>query len=100
MNARTLGGCQKSSQGEREDGIPTEVFQALWPVIREDIKAWVLEFFKSRSIDTSFNSSKIVFTPKKGDRFLLINYCPIYFLDTPYKILAKTLANRFADLLS
>jgi hypothetical protein len=93
--ARTLGGYQKSSQGQREDGIPTEVFQALWPVIGEDIKAWILEVFEYGSIDTSFNSSKIVLIPKTGDRFLLTNYCPIYFLGTPYKILAKTLANRF-----
>jgi len=82
-----------------EDGILTEVFQTLWSIIGEDIKAWILEVLESRSIDTSLNSSKIVRIPKKGDKFLLTNYCPISFLGTPYKILVKTLTNRLKQHL-
>jgi hypothetical protein len=83
----------------REDGILTKVFQTLWSIIRDGIKAWILEFLESRSIDTSLNSSKIVLIPKKGDRFLLTNYCLISFLGTPYKILIKTLTNRLKQHL-
>jgi hypothetical protein len=82
-----------------EDGILIKVFQALWPDIGKDIKAWILRVLNFRSIDTSYNSNKIVFIPKKNDKFLLINYRPIYHLGPTYKALMKTLSNHLKQHL-
>jgi len=37
--------------------------------------------------------------PKKGDKFVLTNYCLVSFLGTPYKILVKTLTIRLKQHL-
>ena len=81
------------------DTIPAEFYQALWEDIDGDILNFVTESIEHTHIAAELNISKIALLPKSEDRSRVQNFRPISLLNTPYKIVAKILANRMKPLL-
>ena len=81
------------------DTIPAEFYQALWEEIDSDILHFVTESLDQAHIAEELNVSKIALLPKSEDRSRIQNFRPISLLNTPYKIIAKILANRMKPLL-
>lgn len=81
------------------DTIRAEFYQALWEDIEEDIFNFVTESIEQAHLEETLNVSKIALLPKSEDRSRIQNFRPISLLNTPYKIVAKILANRMKPLL-
>lgn len=81
------------------DTIPIEFYQEMWEGIDLDIFNFVLESISQASIVVELNVSKIALLPKMEDRLRVQNYIPISLLNTLYKVVAKTYANRMKPLL-
>lgn len=81
------------------DTIPAEFYQELWNDIEGEIFCFVEESISEASIAAELNISKIALLPKSDDRSKVQNFRPISLLNTPYKIVAKILANRMKPLL-
>ena len=81
------------------DTIPAEFYQSLWEDIDGDVFSFVVESIEQAHIAAELNVSKIALLPKSEDRNRVQNFRPISLLNTPYKIIAKFLANRMKPLL-
>ena len=81
------------------DTIPAEFYQSLWEDIDGDVFSFVVESIEQAHIATELNVSKIALLTKSEDRSRVQNFRPISLLNTPYKIIAKILANRMKPLL-
>ena len=81
------------------DAIPAEFYQELWEDIDADVFNFVLEASAQACISEELNVSKIALLPKTEDRSRIKNFRPISLLNTMYKVVAKTYANRMKPLL-
>jgi hypothetical protein len=81
------------------DRIPTKFFQEyvneVAPTLLLAFKAMLARRLTSKYI----NKGMITLIPKSGDHSKLGNWCPITFLGSIYKILAKTLTRRIQEFL-
>jgi len=87
--------CMKNGKTPGLDGYHCEVYNFFW----QDIKYLVLDSinyaYHSGSLSIDQRRGIITLTPKSGkDRTLLKSWRPISLLNTDYKIIAKSLANR------
>ena len=81
------------------DTIPAEFYQELWSEISGDVLCFIEESLSQAHIEAELNISKIALLPKSEDRSKVQNFRPISLLNTPYKLIAKILANRMKPLL-
>lgn len=81
------------------DLIPAKFFQQCLLEVGPENMELVKEVLVTCKLSTSLNTSRIALVPKLGDLLQITNYCPISFLSTIYKIIAKLLANRLVSNL-
>ena len=81
------------------DTIPAEFYQVLWNDIDKEVLSFAEESITQAHLAAELNVSKIALLPKSEDRSKVQNFRPISLLNTPYKIIAKILANRMKPLL-
>lgn len=78
----------------RPDGFPVRVFQRNWAVMKVQVIAGVLEFFRTGHIPDGMNDTSIILIPKVDNPVKLSNYRPISLCNVIYKVDAKCLVNR------
>lgn len=77
------------------DGLPAEFYQEFFPSFGHRFVT-IANAQQGRPLATSQRQGIITLLPKKeGDPRLLSNWRPIFLLNTDYKILSKSLVNRF-----
>lgn len=78
------------------DGFPVEIFK-LFPKLTEKLHECYIA--SKGLLLTKINIGKLVLLHKKGSKDTLDNYRPLTMLNTDYKIIAKTLAERLQEIL-
>jgi hypothetical protein len=73
------------------DGVTTEFFKALWPVIGSDYLTMIQESINRGSLPQGVTTGLITLLHKGGGRSSLDNWHPITLLNVSYKIFAKAL---------
>jgi hypothetical protein len=82
------------------DGIPMEFLKDLWEFLASNILQLVNHIFSSLHLGPVLSTSIIVIIPKGSQHNLLGNWRPIALLNSLYKIITKTLANRLKEGIS
>ncbi|XP_071712536.1 uncharacterized protein [Rutidosis leptorrhynchoides] len=76
------------------DGFSLQFFKKSWHFLKDNIMEVFNQFHDHPSLPKGFNSSFIVLIPKTNCARVIEQMRPISLINAPYKILAKTLANR------
>uniref|UniRef100_A0A453H0Z0 Reverse transcriptase domain-containing protein n=1 Tax=Aegilops tauschii subsp. strangulata TaxID=200361 RepID=A0A453H0Z0_AEGTS len=82
------------------DGFPARFYQRSWAVMKGEITAAVLEFFKTGIMPEGVNDTAIVLIPKVPFPKELKEFHPISLCNVVYKIVSKCLVNRLRPLLA
>jgi hypothetical protein len=88
-----------SNKAPGYDGVITEFYKALWPVIGKEFFAMLQESLSIGRLPKGMNNGIISLLPKEGNRNSLNHWRPITLLNVPYKIWAKTLQLRLQPIL-
>ncbi|XP_058103522.1 uncharacterized protein LOC131247096 [Magnolia sinica] len=76
-------------------GFPLAFFQSFWNVLKDDVVAFVKEFFERERPSSEIGASFIAIIPKFEGAECLKDFRSISLIESPYKILAKILASIF-----
>ncbi|XP_071739698.1 uncharacterized protein [Rutidosis leptorrhynchoides] len=76
------------------DGFSLLFFKKGWHFLEENVMDMFHQFHDNPSFPKGFNSSFIVLIPKSNSARIMDQMRPISLINAPYKILAKTIANR------
>ncbi|XP_071725541.1 uncharacterized protein [Rutidosis leptorrhynchoides] len=76
------------------DGFTLQFFKKGWHFLEDNVMEMFAQFHDSPSFPKGFNSSFIVLIPKSNSARTINQMRPISLINAPYKILAKTIANR------
>ncbi|XP_071709435.1 uncharacterized protein [Rutidosis leptorrhynchoides] len=76
------------------DGFSLQFFKKGWHFLEDNIMDMFFQFHEYPSFPKGFNSSFIVLIPKSNSARNIEHLRPVSLINAPYKILAKTLANR------
>ena len=82
------------------DGFTLEFFIGFYGKIKEDILAVVKEYWKSRKVLGSFNSTFITPIPKKHKTKTFDDFMPIACCNMIYKVIAKMISQRVKPVMS
>lgn len=82
------------------DGFTFKFIRKHWETVKEDILDYMKEFERSACIPRGCNSSFFTLIPKVNDPLTIGDFRPISLIGCQYKILAKVLANRLAQVIS
>ena len=94
IQAAVMEMAEEKSPGE--DGFPAEFYKRFWPFLKDFLFELYKEVLEMGGFlgHTSWGLIKLI--PKPGKNLLeLKNWRPITLLNVDYKIISKTLANRF-----
>ena len=82
------------------DGLPVEVYKMFWPQIRSTFMRMIEDSFQKEEIHRTARKGILNLIPKgqKDSRYLK-NLRPITLLNTDYKIIEKSIANRMVPEL-
>lgn len=80
------------------DGLPIEFYKDNIDWIVEEIFLFYNDAFENGSLGNNVNRGVIKLLPKAGDRSLVKNWRAITLLNLSYKIIAKLLARRIAEI--
>ncbi|CAI5479335.1 unnamed protein product [Closterium sp. Yama58-4] len=81
------------------DGIPKELFQHQWELLKKPVMNMVEQFVTSGKLPEVANEAVTILLYKKGEETDVRNYRPITLLTSVYKILAKVMATRMKVVL-
>ena len=81
------------------DGLPAEFYKHFFDLIADDLLLVFNELLTSGRMSASQRTGLITLLYKKGDRTDLKNWRPISLLNCDYKILAKMISLRLANVL-
>ncbi|GKV02024.1 hypothetical protein SLEP1_g14511 [Rubroshorea leprosula] len=81
------------------DGFNFNFIKRMWPTIKQDIVAFVKEFWENRKLVKGRNSSFIALIPKKESPQGLGDFRPISLIECLYKIISKLLTNRLRKVM-
>ena len=80
------------------DGLPIEFYKDNIDWIGEELLLFYNDAFDNDSLGSDMNRGIIKLLPKTGDESFVKNWRPITLLNLSYKIIAKLLARRIADI--
>ncbi|GKV15742.1 hypothetical protein SLEP1_g26499 [Rubroshorea leprosula] len=81
------------------DGFNFNFIKKVWPVIKEDVYAFLAEFHENGKLVKGSNTSFIVLIRKKENPQSFGDYRPISLIGSMYKIISKILANRLRRVM-
>ncbi|GKV49843.1 hypothetical protein SLEP1_g56570 [Rubroshorea leprosula] len=91
-------GCN-GTKSPGPDGFNFNFIKKVWPVIKEDVYAFLAEFHENGKLVKGNNASFLVLIPKKDNPQSLGDYRPISLISSMYKIVSKILAIRLSKVL-
>src|SRR4051812_20177106 len=81
------------------DGFNNEFMKLCWPIIKDDVKHLLIEFYEGNVSLESINSSFITLIPKIAAPLTPADFRPISLLNSVLKIITKILANRLQKVI-
>ncbi|KAA3487156.1 reverse transcriptase [Gossypium australe] len=81
------------------DGFPALFFQKFWHIVGKEVMEFCLSILNGNKGADLVNAIEIVLIPKIPNPTSLVNFKPISLCSVLYKIVAKTIANRFQDVM-
>ena len=72
------------------DGFPMAFFQHFWPLLKDDLLAFMKEFHQKWKLSRSIGACFIALIPIKEGVIGIKDYRPISLIGNIYKILAKS----------
>ncbi|KAH1063910.1 hypothetical protein J1N35_028897 [Gossypium stocksii] len=79
-----------------EDGLPAIFYQKCWNIIGDDVTKFCLQILNDDVGFEQINVTHIVLIPKIQNPSTMKHFKPISLCNVIYKIVAKTIANRFS----
>ncbi|GKA97294.1 RNA-directed DNA polymerase, eukaryota, reverse transcriptase zinc-binding domain protein [Tanacetum coccineum] len=89
-------GSEKSSG---PNGFTFAFYKKFRDTIKNDVTAFIQEFFKTSIIPKGCNTSFIALIPKISNPMVVSDFRPISLIGAQYKIIAKVMANRLAQVI-
>nr|GEV91254.1 RNA-directed DNA polymerase, eukaryota, reverse transcriptase zinc-binding domain protein [Tanacetum cinerariifolium] len=84
-----------SDKSPRPDGFSFAFYKTFWDFLKYDIMGFVQKFFKLSYLPRGCNAS----FPKVHNPMVITDFWPISLIGAQYKIIAKVLANRLAQVI-
>ncbi|XP_056172129.1 uncharacterized protein LOC130139353 [Syzygium oleosum] len=81
------------------DGFNSLFYKSAWHIIGKDIEEAIMEFFSSKRMLKSINSTLITLVPKVQNPSFLKEFRPISCCNVIYKIISKLVAERIRCML-
>ncbi|CAM2095643.1 unnamed protein product [Caretta caretta] len=81
------------------DGLTVEFYRAFWEILGPDLATVWAESLQGGVLPLSCRRAVLALLPKKGDLRDLQNWCPVSFLSTDYKIVAKAISLRLGSVM-
>ncbi|KAA3459980.1 reverse transcriptase [Gossypium australe] len=81
------------------DGFPALFFQRYWHIVGKEVTTFCLGILNNDQNFGHLNSTDIVLIPKTQNPSNLVDFRPISLCTVLYKIVAKTIANRFQEVI-
>jgi hypothetical protein len=81
------------------DGFNNEFIKSCWPIIGQDVKDLIMDFYDEKISLESINSSLITLIPKCQNPTNANDFRPISLLNSVLKIITKLLANRLQKII-
>jgi hypothetical protein len=82
------------------DGYGAKFFKVSWGIVKEDVLAAVMEFFRDEAIYHAVNSTLVTLIPKHSAARTIKEYRPISCCTTVFKIISKVLTTRLSKVLN
>ena len=89
----------KNGKSPGSDGLTVEFYRTFWELPSQDLLNALKIALQQKSLGETQNQAIITCIYKSGDRNSLENWRPISLLNTDYKILTKTIANKMNSSL-
>lgn len=89
----------KNNKTPGNDGLTIEFYKKFWPILGKFCVSSFNESFALGELSVSQKQAVISLLDKGKDRVLLKNWRPISLLNNDYKIVSKSIANRFINFL-
>ena len=91
--------AMKKGKSPGPDGFPAEFYRIFWDILGGDLRDVFAAAFNLNKLSHSQRVGNIILLPKSGDPLDPRNRRPITLLNVDYKILAKALGNRLAEVM-
>ncbi|KAA3478991.1 reverse transcriptase [Gossypium australe] len=90
----------RATKAPGEDGFPALFFQKLWHIFSDEVSSFCLQQLNGEMEVSRVNYTHIVLIPKKVLPTDLSHFRSISLCNVIYKIMARTIANRFRGVLA
>ncbi|GJW76393.1 RNA-directed DNA polymerase, eukaryota [Tanacetum coccineum] len=81
------------------DGFTFAFYKKFWDTLKEDVVGFDQELFSTGTLPRGCNALFIALIPKVPNPMVISDFCPISLIRAQYKIIAKVLANRLAQVI-
>ncbi|GKE32597.1 putative RNA-directed DNA polymerase, eukaryota, reverse transcriptase zinc-binding domain protein, partial [Tanacetum coccineum] len=88
-----------SEKSPGPDGYTFAFYKKFWNILKAYIVAFVQDFFSNGVFPRGCNASFISLIPKVSNPTVITDFHPISLIGAEYKIIAKILANRLAQVI-
>ncbi|GKD78986.1 hypothetical protein Tco_1341607, partial [Tanacetum coccineum] len=88
-----------SEKSPGSDGFTFAFYKKFWDLIKSDVIVFVQEFLSTSIMPKGCNTSFIALIPKISNPMVVSDFRPISLIGAQYKIIAKILANRLAEVI-
>lgn len=86
-------------KSQRPDKFNMGFFKVYWNTIKEDLVAYVNEFYSSHKLPKAILASFLTLIPKKENPQEADDFCPICLVSSLYTIVVNILASRLKKVM-